>query len=53
MLKVPGLDVAQGLHFVGGRMSTYLVILRMFAEQQAGTRPAAANDRAPGQNVRK
>ena len=35
MLEVPGLDVAQGLHFVGGKMSTYLTILRMFAEQQA------------------
>jgi len=35
VLEVPGLDVAQGLHFVGGRMSTYLTILRMIAEQQA------------------
>jgi HPt (histidine-containing phosphotransfer) domain-containing protein len=35
VLEVPGLDVAQGLHFVGGRMATYLTILRMFAEQQA------------------
>ena len=34
MLEVPGLDVTQGLHYVGGKMSTYLTILRMFAEQQ-------------------
>jgi len=50
VLDVQGLDVAKGLHFVGGRWSTYIIILRMFAEQQAGMsgeirRALAAGDR--------